>query len=283
MNSLLLKAYAKINLSLDVISKREDGYHNLKMIMQQIDIYDKVTLIEEGNTAQIECNCSKVPTDASNLAYKAWNIMCTKYNIQKGVRVIIEKNIPIAAGLAGGSSDAAAVLIGLNKLWNLKLTKTELMEIGVLIGADVPYCICGGTALAQGIGNEITELKSFKNRLVLIAKPDIDVSTAYVYNNLQLSNVNDHPNIDKIVESIEKNDLYTLSKNMGNVLETVTIKKYDIIKTIKEKMINNGSIGSLMSGSGPTVFGLFDNEEDLENCYCEIKKFIPFVKKTKSI
>ncbi|WDV46004.1 4-(cytidine 5'-diphospho)-2-C-methyl-D-erythritol kinase [Clostridiaceae bacterium M8S5] len=283
MKDLHIKAYAKINLSLDVISKREDGYHNLNMIMQQIDIYDELTLIE-SNDIIVECDNIKIPTDSRNLVYKAWKAITTKYSLEKGVRIIINKNIPVAAGLAGGSSDAAAVLKGLNKLWQLGISDQELMNIGIEIGADVPYCISGGTMQAEGIGEKLTKLDSYKGKLVLIAKPDIDVSTAYVYGNLDLDKAqSNHPNIEKIKEYIRVNDIKSLSKHMGNTLESVTICKYPEINAIKQKMVEYGALGSLMSGSGPTVFGLFDNEKDLDNCYHKLKNTVKYVAKTVTI
>lgn len=282
MNKVTEYAYAKINLSLDVLRKREDGYHDLRMVMQQIDLKDVIT-VKNSDEVIIECNNPKVPTDASNLVYKAYRLLAHKFNIKKGVNINIEKNIPIAAGLAGGSSDAAATLKGLNKFWNLNLTDKELMELAVNIGADVPYCILGGTALAEGIGEELTTLKSFKDKLVLIAKPDIDVSTAYVYTNLKLNKVNQHPNTEMIIRNMENEDINSLSNNMINVLETVTISKYKIIQNIKTKMLKYGALGSLMSGSGPTVFGLFDDINKMENCYKELKKDIKEVYITKTI
>lgn len=282
MNKVTEYAYAKINLSLDVLRKREDGYHDLRMVMQQIDLKDVIT-VKNSDEVKIECNNPKVPTDTSNLVCKAYRILADKFNIKKGVNINIEKNIPIAAGLAGGSSDAAATLKGLNKLWNLNLTDKELMELAVNIGADVPYCILGGTALAEGIGEELTTLKSFEDKLVLIAKPDIDVSTAYVYTNLKLDKLNQHPNTENIINNIESDDIISLSNNMINVLETVTINKYKIIEDLKTKMLKYGALGSLMSGSGPTVFGLFDDMNKMENCYNELRKDIKEVYITKTI
>lgn len=284
MESLQIRAYAKINLALDVIRRREDGYHEVDMVMQQIDIYDNITLSQNDDGVIITCNNPKIPTDSSNLVYKAWKVISDFCNIKRGIHINIEKNIPSAAGLAGGSSDAAAVLKGLNKLWNLNLDMDQLMMLGTKIGADVPYCILGGTARARGIGEKLTKLKSCKDKLVLIAKPDIDVSTAYVYNNLKLSDISiKHPDIELIEKCIQLDDLKTLSEKMGNVLESVTANKYDIIQTIKQVMMNNGAIGSLMSGSGPTVFGVYENQEDLKKSYENLKCVVPYVSMTKTI
>lgn len=282
MEELKLEAFAKINLSLDVIGKKSNGYHEVRMIMQQVDLKDNIYIKERDEGIKIECTNPKVPTDSSNLVYKAYDIIKRKFNINKGVEIKIEKNIPMAAGLAGGSSDCAQVLIGLNKLWNLGLSEKELMEIGVKIGADVPYCIMGGTALAEGIGEKLTKIKGLKEGHILLAKPNIDVSTAYVYKNLEISEIKKHPDIDKIIKDIEK-DIYSLSKDMVNVLETVTIKKHPEIKKIKEEMIFNGALGSLMSGSGPTVFGIFDDIDKAKECKKNIEKWIDDVYLTEAI
>lgn len=282
MKSITLEAYGKINFSLDVLGRRENGYHDLKMIMQQIDLKDIITLkdIEEG--VVIECDNPNVPTDTSNLVYKAYEILSERYDINRGIHIKIEKNIPVAAGLAGGSSNAAAVLKGLNKLWNLDLSTEELMDIGVNIGADVPYCMMGGTALAEGIGEILTPLNKFSDKLILIANPNIEVSTAYVYNNLKLDEIKEHPNTETLIKAIKEDDLETLSRNMMNLLESVTIERYPVIKDIKDKMIKNNALGSLMSGSGPTVFGVFDNVEDMIRCKEDLIKTIPIVIMTKT-
>lgn len=283
MKEIKIDAYAKINLSLDVLRRKEDGYHELRMIMQQINLKDILTIKEIEEETFITSNSEKVPLDSSNLVYKAWKLIGEAFNINKNVHIHIEKNIPIAAGLAGGSSDAAAVLKGLSILWDLKLDENKLKDLGLKLGADVPYCIVGGTALAEGIGEKLTVLKNFSNKLILIAKPDIDVSTQFVYKNLDLKNINNHPETDKLIDSIEKNDLLYLSNNMINVLETVTIKKYDIIEKIKNAMIKYGALGSLMSGSGPTVFGIFETLEDISSCKNELDKYLKEVYVTETI
>lgn len=283
MKKIKIEAYAKINLSLDVLRRREDGYHEVRMIMQQVDLKDIIQIEEYKDGIIIETNESELPTDSTNLAYKAWYILSKRFNINRGVKIKIEKNIPIAAGLAGGSSDAAAVLKGLNELWNLNLKEKDLMEIGLEIGADVPYCIMGGTALAEGIGEKLTRLKSFKNKLVLIAKPSIQVSTAYVYRNLKVEDVMKHPDIDNLIKNIELDNVDFVAKNMINVLETVTIEKYPIIQKIKNQMIKYNALGSLMSGSGPTVFGIFDNVDDIIKCKEELERWIDRVHIARTI
>ncbi|MTI48872.1 MAG: 4-(cytidine 5'-diphospho)-2-C-methyl-D-erythritol kinase [Firmicutes bacterium] len=280
---MAIDAYGKINLSLDVLRRREDGYHDLRMIMQQIDLKDTVMIenIDEDKVI-IESNNIHVPTDSSNLVYKAWKLICEKYNIKKGIKIYIKKNIPIAAGLAGGSSNAAAVLKGLNILWDLRLTQGELMSLGLKIGADVPYCIMGGTALAEGVGEKLTALSSFKDRHILLANPGVTVSTAYVYNNLDLSNVEERPKTNELIKAIEADNLMFVANNLVNLLETVTIKRYPIIADIKQKMIEKGALGSIMSGSGPTVFGIFDNKEVMQKCKKELEKSIDIVIVTKT-
>lgn len=286
MKTIKIDAYAKVNLSLDVLARREDGYHELSMIMQEISLKDIVTLKEiNDNNSNIEITCNKkeVPTDERNIVYKAFKLMAKKYNIDKSISIYIEKNIPISGGLAGGSTDAAAVLKGLNQLWNLELTKEELMKIGVEIGADVPFCIMGGTALSEGIGEKLTKIAPFKDKLLLLVNPDIEVSTEYVYKNLDLKNLEGRPDIKSIISFIEQDDIEELSKNMKNVLESVTIKKHPEIAKIKESLINFGALGSLMSGSGATVFGIFDSEETLNRCKTEIEKTMETVIRTVTV
>ncbi|MCG4585044.1 4-(cytidine 5'-diphospho)-2-C-methyl-D-erythritol kinase, partial [Anaerosalibacter bizertensis] len=262
---------------------RNDGYHDINTIMQQIDLKDIVTIKDREKGIKIECNNPEVPVDSSNLVYTAWEKMKEKAKIDRGVHIIIEKNIPVASGLAGGSTDAAAVLKGLNKLWKLNFSKKELMDIGVSIGADVPYCIMGGTALAEGIGEKLKILKSFSNKLILLANPGISVSTAHVYNSLRLDKIEKSPDMDMLVQAVENDDIYTLAKNMGNILEQVTVEEFSQIKTIKEDMIRYGALGSLMSGSGPTVFGLFDDEKKLVKCKEYLEKKVAKVIITKTI
>jgi 4-diphosphocytidyl-2-C-methyl-D-erythritol kinase len=272
MQAIELAGKAKINLSLDVLGKRPDGYHEVKMIMQTIDLCDRifVDIIDEG--IEIECNCPWVPNNSDNIAFKAANLIKEKYAISKGVKIKIEKNIPVAAGLAGGSTDAASVLKGMNILFNLGISTEELMVLGKQIGADVPYCIKGGTMLAEGIGEKLTELPPLCETDILIVKPKIGVSTAWVYKSLNLQAVGLRPDTDIITKAIREKNNRLLCDNMKNVLETVTIPKYTVIKRIKEKLIQSGAIGSMMSGSGPSVFGVFEDRQSAERALGEISK-----------
>ncbi|SHH32657.1 4-(cytidine 5'-diphospho)-2-C-methyl-D-erythritol kinase [Tepidibacter thalassicus] len=271
---LKLKCRAKINLAIDVLGKREDNYHLVEMIMQTIDLYDCVSIEEINSGIVIESENPDVPLDSKNIAYKAAKLIKDKFNIDKGIKIKIEKNIPVAAGLAGGSANAGAVLVGLNELWDLKLGKYEIMDMGLNLGADVPFCIMGGAALACGIGEKLTRINGLDNVYILICKPDIFVSTAWVYNNLDISKLNKRPNIKFLLNCLDKKDIYNLSNNMVNVLESVTESNYPQIKDIKKKMIEYKALGSMMSGSGPTVFGIFDDfdcakhaKENLEKLY----------------
>ena len=265
------KAYAKINIALDVVGKRDDGYHLLEMIMQNIDIYDEIEIEKSGEGITIKCNKPFVPTDERNLAYKAAKLFIDTYNIKSGVSIDIKKNIPVSAGLAGGSTDCAAVLKLMNKLFDVNASDKELMELGVKLGADVPYCIKGGTALCEGIGEKLTELKPFKNHILVLVKPPFGVSTKEVYKAFDLSKVRIHPNTSELIDRMSEDDLTYVANNMKNLLENVTLRKHKLISSIKEDMIKYGSIGSMMSGSGPTVFGFFDDMLKAQRCYEEMK------------
>jgi len=272
MNRIRLKAHAKINLGLDVIRKREDGYHEVRMIMQTIGLYDKLTITRTNNPSiVITTNLHYLPTDENNLVYKAVSLIRREYHIEQGVYINLEKKIPVAAGMAGGSADAAAALYGMNRLFNLKLKKKDLMKLGLGLGADIPYCIMRGTVLSEGIGEILTPLPPFPSCHVLIVKPGISVSTKHVYENLKLDENTKHPDIDGIVACIKNNDLKGAVSLFGNVLETVTVKEYPIINEIKEKMYEYGAITSLMSGSGPSVFGLFDDLKKAEKAFYQFK------------
>lgn len=263
MNSIDLKSRAKINLSIDVLGKRDDGYHIVEMIMQTIDLYDnlKITKIE-GDFIKIKSDSEDIPLNQDNIVYKAADILKKRFNIKDGVEISIQKNIPVAAGMAGGSSNAAAVLVGLNKVWNLGLSESELKEIGLQLGADVPFCITGGSALAQGIGEELTNIHGLSEGVnILVCKPDIFVSTKEVYQSLDMNKVQKRPENQKLIESLKNDDIKYVSENMVNVLEEVTASKYKEIKQIEATMMKNKALGSMMSGSGPTVFGLFDDKE----------------------
>ena len=273
MNSISLKAYAKINIGLDVTGKLPDGYHLVKMIMQNIDLYDEVVLTENvSGDIRLDMNVDFLPTDERNLAYKAAKLMKEDFGIDRGIDIYIRKNIPAAAGMAGGSTDAAAVMTGMNKLFDLNIDRNILMEHGLKLGADVPYCIMGGTALAEGIGEKLTQLSPCPDCYVLVAKPDISVSTAYVYTNLVLDDTTVHPDIDMVRNALESGDIRTAAQNMGNLLENVTQKEYPVISEIKHIMDDNGALGSLMSGSGPTVFGLFDDYGTASECLAVVDK-----------
>lgn len=259
-DTITLKALAKINLGLDVLGKRDNGYHDVRMVMQTIYLYDHVTVEktkESGIT--VETNLFYLPTDTNNIAYKAAKLLKDEFQIESGVHITLEKHIPVAAGLAGGSSNAAAVLVGMNQLFGLGLTQAELMERGVSLGADVPYCIMRGTVLAEGIGEVLTPLPPLPKCYVLIAKPGISVSTKMVYEKLDSQEITEHPNIDGILQGLEDQDIQKIASSMGNVLERVTIEKYPIIEDIKTAMKEAGALNAMMSGSGPTVFGIFDD------------------------
>ena len=267
-NDISLKALAKINLGLDVVRRREDGYHEVRMIMQTIQLYDRLDIKRTKEPGiQIHTNLSFLPVNENNLIYKAAKLLMDEFSITDGVSVKLDKRIPVAAGMAGGSTDAAAMLIGVNRLFSLGLTKRQLMERGVQIGADVPYCIMRCTALAEGIGEALSPLPPMVKCPVLIAKPSISVSTKFVYQNLKLDDTTIHPDIDRLIDDIKAKNLHDIAAHMGNVLETVTIPNYPVIDEIKKHMLSNGAVGAMMSGSGPTVFGLFDDEDTAKKAY----------------
>lgn len=269
-----LKAYGKINLGLDVVRRREDGYHEVRMIMQTVRVYDAIELNrteEEG--IRLSTNLYYLPDNENNLGYRAAKLLMDEFGIREGVEIKMKKFIPVAAGMAGGSSDAAAVLFGINKMFGLGLSEKELMERGVRLGADVPYCIMRGTALSEGIGEILTPLPPMPQCRVLIAKPAVSVSTKHVYESLNLPSlgVEAHPDIDAMRAAIERKDLSGVVSQLGNVLETVTIPENPVIQTLKDKMMEMGADGSLMSGSGPTVFGLFTNQAAAQAAYEELR------------
>ncbi len=272
MNQCVRKAYAKINLGLDVIDRLENGYHVVKMVMQTVGIYDVLTLKKIPEGIVVTTDNGELPTDDNNLIYKAARLMREAYDITEGVSIHLEKNIPIAAGMAGGSTDAAATFWGMNELFNIGATMEELQKLGVKVGADVPYCIMGGTALAEGIGEILSPLPAPPECFLVVAKPDINVSTKYVYEHLDDEGVEKHPDIDGMIEALKDGDLQGIVSRLGNVLETVTVKKHDIISTIKQCMLKQGALGSLMSGSGPTVFGIFTDAEYAQKAKAEIER-----------
>lgn len=262
MDKIQLKALAKINLGLDVLRRREDGYHEVKMIMQTIGLHDDLEIRKTKTPGiQVKTNLYYLPTNENNLVYKAAKLLMDEFQIQDGMSIQLKKRIPVAAGMAGGSSDGAAVLWGINQMYGLGLSMQALMERGVRLGADVPYCIQRGTALAEGIGEKLSVLPPMPKCTILIAKPGISVSTKFVYENLHANDLKpeQHPDVDSMIEAMRQKDLGLLCSRMGNVLETVTIPAYPVINEIKRTMMDNGAIGSMMSGSGPTVFGIFDS------------------------
>ncbi|WP_125153323.1 4-(cytidine 5'-diphospho)-2-C-methyl-D-erythritol kinase [Clostridium rectalis] len=266
------KAYAKINLALDVIGKREDGYHILKMIMQTIDLYDIVRVSKKSSSGiKLESNTDKIPLDNTNIAYKAAELFIKTYDINSGVNIYIEKNIPVEAGLAGGSTDAATVLKAMRNIFKPDLTDKKLAQIGVKIGADVPYCIFGKTALCEGIGEKVTPIKHLKGNILVLVKPNFGVSSREVYEEIDKSKLKNHPNTDIVLKSIRNEDFKLLYSNLGNILESVVLDKHPVVSQIKKEILNFKGLCSLMSGSGPTVFGIFEDMLSAQKCYDYMK------------
>ena len=268
-----LQAFAKINLGLDVLGKREDGYYEVRMIMQTIRMYDQLDMrksVEPG--IHLTTNKKYIPVDENNLVWRAAKLMMDTCGIIEGVSIHLHKVIPVAAGMAGGSSDAAATLVGMNRLFHCGLSKEKLMELGVQIGADVPYCVLRGTALAEGIGEKLTVLPPMPDCWILIGKPGISVSTKYVYTTLDLNTDTVHPDIDGMKKALEDGNLYGITERMGNVLQDVTIPAYPEVERIKEQMKALGAVNAMMSGSGPTVFGIFDNEEKAQKACQKLRE-----------
>ena len=255
------EAFAKINLGLDVVRRLPNGYHEVRMIMQTVGICDVLTFRKAVSGIQLVVDNEELPTDGNNLICKAAKLLLESAGIEGGVSITLEKHIPIAAGMAGGSTDAAATLLGINELYEIGYDVDKLEELGVKIGADVPYCIQGGTALAEGIGEVLSPLPTPPTCHLVIAKPDINVSTKFVYENLRANELESHPDIDGMIEGLEKGDLKAITDRLANVLETVTVPAYPIIDEIKQTMLDAGAEGALMSGSGPTVFGIFTELE----------------------
>ncbi len=271
MRTIRLKAYAKVNLGLDVLRKREDGYHEVKMVMQSIDIFDRIEMKKIRKPEIIvNTNLKFLPTNQDNLVYKAARLMFDEYKLPDGIFINLKKYIPVAAGMAGGSTDAAAVLYGINRMYELNLPISRLMELGVKIGADVPFCLMRGTVLAEGIGEKLTKLSPAPSCHVVIAKPPYGVSTKWVYTTLKADEIKEHPDIDRLIAAINENNLRKMAYLMGNVLETVTEKEYTGIADIKNIMMEEGALNALMSGSGPTVFGLFEEKDNAERAIKKI-------------
>ena len=260
MERIELQANAKINLTLDVLRKREDGYHELKMIMQTVSLFDNISIQKTAENLRLKTNLRYLPTDKRNIAYAAAELFLEKSGIKSGLDINIKKTIPVAAGLAGGSTDAATVLVGLNRLFDKVFSEKELLEMGAMLGSDVPFCIKGGCALCEGRGEILTPLPNLPTTTFLIIKPPVRVSTAAVYGNLRADKIAERPDTQGAIDAIGHGDSEAVAVRMFNVLETVTAKEHPEIELIKREMIENGAIGSVMSGSGPTVIGLFTDE-----------------------
>lgn len=264
MNTCTIKAYAKINLGLDVLGTLPNGYHQVKMVMQTVGIWDELTLEKAAAGIVIDTDSCELPTDENNIVYKAARLMQEEFGLPGGIRISLQKNIPVAAGMAGGSADAAAVMKAMNILYEMELSEERLRELGVRIGADVPYCIMGGTALAEGIGERLTRLPSVPQCVLVVAKPDLNVSTRDIYTALDALEDYPHPDIDGMLDAVRAGDLIGVTSRLGNVLELVTAKRCPLITEIRRMMDSHGALGSLMSGSGPTVFGIFDDRAEAE-------------------
>lgn len=273
MDYIRVRAHGKINLALDVLRKREDGYHDVRMIMQSVGLYDNIEIVNSGPSAtgkpeiDIETNLRYLPNNENNLAYKAAMLLMEEFYISAHIAIRIKKMIPVAAGMAGGSADAAAVMKGVNRLFGLRLTNEELKKRGVTLGADIPYCIDGGTALSEGIGEILTPLPPMPPCIILLVKPPINVSTKLVYGRLDAGNIEYHPDIDGMIAAIKAGKLADMATKMGNVLQTVTETEYPVITKIKDIMLKMGALNSMMSGSGPTVFGLFSDRAKAKEAY----------------
>ncbi|MBR3245080.1 MAG: 4-(cytidine 5'-diphospho)-2-C-methyl-D-erythritol kinase [Parasporobacterium sp.] len=267
MEQIHLKAFGKINIGLDVTGRRDDGYHLVRMIMQTVDLYDEVSLKKQDAGISVKTNKPFIPNDERNLAYKAARVLMDAYNIREGVRIDIGKRIPVAAGMAGGSTDAAAVLKGMNALFSLNIDEETMDAFAVKLGADVPFCLRKGTYLAEGIGEELTKLPDIPPCFCLLVNPGFGVSTKEVYQKIDEIDPLTHPQIDRTIEGLGRKSIEDVALSMGNVLELAVIPDHPEIAEIKEIMMENGALGAMMSGSGPTVFGLFRKEEYLDRAF----------------
>ncbi len=274
MDKITIKTYGKINLYLEVIKKRDDGYHELQMVMQSIGLYDRVSLKErEKDEILLYTNSPYIPRDEGNIAVQAANLIKEEYDIDKGVEITIDKNIPVAAGLAGGSANAAGVLKGLNELWNLNLSQGKLRDLGLRLGADVPFSVMEGSAVAEGIGERLTPITGLKNTWIVLCKPGISVSTPEVYKELDLTGLEARPLPKEFLTAIENRDLRFISRTMYNALESVTLKKHEAIEGIKKKMMQYNAMGTMMTGSGPTVFGIFKDQDKAKKAAHNLRKY----------
>ena len=273
MDKMELKALGKINLGLDVLGKRPDGYHDVRMVMQTIYLYDQITITKRKESGiGLSTNLFYLPVNENNLAYRAAKLLMDEFEIRSGVDIFLEKHIPVAAGMAGGSSNAAAVLYGINRMFDLGLSMEELMERGVSLGADVPYCIMRGTVLAEGIGEILTPLPPMPRCQIVVAKPPVSVSTKMVYEKIDSRRIVEHPDIDGIIEGLKEGDVTKIASCMGNVLEQVTVEEYPVIDKIKKLMNEGGAKGAMMSGSGPTVFGIFTEKSLAKKAALKIRE-----------
>lgn len=270
MDSVKLQAYGKINLSLDVLKQRADGYHDVRMIMQTVKLHDNIDMQKTREPGiKLSTNLSFLPVNENNLMYRAARMLLDEFDIKEGVSMYLKKVIPVSAGMAGGSTDAASVLYGMNKLFNLGLSSDDLKKRGVKLGADIPFCLMRGTALSEGIGEILTPLPKLPPCPIVLAKPGISVSTKFVYQNLHVNDLpeSSHPDVDSVIEALKKHDVREIAENMGNILESVTCKHYPEIEDIKTVMKDLGAVNAIMSGSGPTVFGIFDDARMAKKCY----------------
>lgn len=272
MKRIVLKAYAKINWALDVLGERADGYHDVEMVMQSIDLCDIVSLTEKNDGISMGCDGDSIPVDETNTAYRAAALIKERFGIEKGLEIELKKNIPVAAGLAGGSADAAAVLVGLNRMWELNLQDSDLMALAGIIGSDVPFCVAGGTALARGRGEKIAKLSPAEGIWLVLVTLKQHVSTAEVYGRLNLNRVSARPNIAGMVNSLRNRDFEGIARNMVNVLEVVTLELCPEIDAVKDDIMRQGAIGCCMSGSGPTVYGLFGDEYAARRAYTALNR-----------
>ncbi|WP_025702089.1 4-(cytidine 5'-diphospho)-2-C-methyl-D-erythritol kinase [Paenibacillus forsythiae] len=278
------KAPAKINLMLDVLHKRPDGFHEVEMIMTMVDLADRLELSElRRDTIIISSQAGYIPLDEKNLAFQAARLLKDRYGVERGVHIHLDKKIPVAAGLAGGSSDAAAALRGLNRLWRLSLSSEELQELGAQLGSDVPFCVTGGTALATGRGEKLTPIANMPQCWVVLAKPPINVSTAEVYGKLRANRIAVHPSARLMREAVEAGDFQAVCSRLGNVLEEVTLKLHPEVQQLKEAMIRLGADGVLMSGSGPTVFALVSKQSKVARIYNGLRGFCKEVYAVRSL
>ncbi len=273
MDRIDLRAYAKINLTLDVVGKRADGYHLVQMIMQQIDLYDDISLVRSDNGISLQSDSAYVPENPQNLAWRAVALMQKELGLKDGVHINIRKQIPVAAGLAGGSTDAAAVIHGYAQLCGASLTLEEKMKLGLKLGADVPFCLMGGAALAEGIGEVLTPVTGLKDSWLVVCKPNFGVSTKEIYTALDWERISVHPDTESMLKALDKGSVHGICPLLGNVLEPVTCARYPEVKALKDKLLQYGADGALMSGSGPTVFGIFKSAEKARSACVNLKRF----------